>query len=270
MLRFLTIPVFIFYTLSSSAQESSTVIQTTGSIITPAEKTIYFKLAADIIPLKIHQYGDKSDFVFINLHDDEFTSVDAVKKILETTGGLLIEVENKLQRNLRFRIGKYVYKVDPNRIFSEEGIKTSMDQLGFASARAVAEVKKLGQRILQLIPGDARCVVALHNNTPDLFTIQEYAAGNKRSKDSKKVFINSQEDADDFFLTTDTGLYEQLANKGFNTILQDNKNCTEDGSLSVYCGKNKIRYVNCETEHGKSDQYYKMIQALLSVLSAEQ
>jgi hypothetical protein len=64
----------------------------------------------------------------------------------------------------------------------------------------------------------------------------EYAAGNKRSADSKKVYINTEQDADDFFLTTDNNLYEKLADKGFNTILQDNKNCTDDGSLSVYCG----------------------------------
>ena len=102
----------------------------------------------------------------------------------------------------------------------------------------------------------------MHNNTPDLFSVTEYAPGNKRSVDSKKVYINTEQDADDFFLTTDNNLYEKLADKGFNTILQDNKNCTEDGSLSVYCGKKNIRYVNCETEHGKTEQYYEMIKAL--------
>jgi hypothetical protein len=269
MLRLLLIPVLSIYTLLSSAQESATVFNTEGARIIPSEKTIFFKLSSNIIPLKLQQYGDKTDLVFINLHDDEYTSVDAVKRILETTGGLLIEVENELQRNIKFRIGKTTYRVDPNRIFSVEGIKASMEQLGYVSYSAVAEIKKLGQRILQLIPEDAQCVIALHNNTPDLFTIQEYSAGNKRAGDSKKVFINPGEDADDFFLTTDATLYEHLADKGFNTILQDNKNCKEDGSLSVYCGKNKIRYVNCETEHGKTEQYYKMMQALLLVLNAE-
>ena len=83
----------------------------------------------------------------------------------------------------------------------------------------------------------------------------------------KKIYLNPQEDADDFFLTTDGNLYDKLTEKGFNTVLQDNKNCTEDGSLSVYCGKRNIRYVNCETEHGKQEQYFKMMKSLLSVLS---
>ena len=94
----------------------------------------------------------------------------------------------------------------------------------------------------------------------------EYARGNKRSADCKKVYINGEQDADDFFLTTDNDLYEKLADKGFNTILQDNKNCTEDGSLSVYCGKKSIRYVNCETEHGKVEQYYKKEKVPLAAL----
>ncbi|HEX6170690.1 MAG TPA: hypothetical protein VFZ33_13410 [Chitinophagaceae bacterium] len=234
--------------------------------ITITEKTIFYDLAGNIVPIKIQQYGDKTDIVFINLHDDEITAVDAAKRILEEYGGLLIEVENNAQRNMRFKLDRYFYKVDPNRIFSEEGIKKSLGQLGRTSGKAVDEVEKLGQRIIQLLPEDATCIIALHNNTPDLFSVAEYAPGNARSVDCKKVYINSEQDADDFFLTTDNYLYEKLADKGFNTILQDNKNCTEDGSLSVYCGRKSIRYVNCETEHGKVEQYYKMLKVLVAAL----
>src|SRR4030095_15872913 len=234
--------------------------------LTITEKTIFYNLAGNIVPIKIQQYGERTDFVFINLHDDEITSVDASKRVLEEYGGLLIEVENNAERNIRFKLDRYFYKVDPNRIFSEEGIKKSLEQLGRTSSKAVDEVEKLGQRIIQIIPEDAKCIIALHNNTPDLFSVAEYAPGNKRSVDCKKVYINTEQDTDDFFLTTDNNLYEKLAEKGFNTILQDNKNCTEDGSLSVYCGKKSIRYVNCETEHGKTEQYYEMMKVLVAVL----
>ena len=139
--------------------------------------------------------------------------------------------------------------------------------MGRSSAKAINEVEKLGKRILQLLPEDALCIIALHNNSPELFSALNYTAGNKRAKESKKVYINPEEDADDFFLTTDNDLYEELADNGYNTILQDNKKCTEDGSLSVYCGKKNIRYVNCETEHGKQEHYYEMIKTLMSVLS---
>ena len=234
--------------------------------ITITEKTIFYDLAGNIVPIKIQQYGEKTDRVFINLHDDEITSVDAAKRVLEEYGGLLIEVENNAQRNIRFKLDRHFYKVDPNRIFSEEGIRKSLEQLGRTSDKAIDEVEKLGQRLIQLIPEEAKCIIALHNNTPDLFSVVEYAPGNGRSADCKKVYISAEKDADDFFLTTDNDLYEELAGKGFNTILQDNKNCTEDGSLSVYCGKKSIRYVNCETEHGKVEQYYKMVKVLLAAL----
>jgi hypothetical protein len=246
-----------------------------GSIISsearyiPEEKTIFYRLGEKEISLRIQQYGNRNDIVFINLHDDESTSVYAAQNILETEGGMLIEVENDQQRLIRFMLGKYKFAVDPNRIFSRAGINKSLTEQGRNSLRAAAEVEKLGQRILQLIPEDVSCVIALHNNTPDFFSATDYYPGNKYTKEASKVYLNPKEDADDFFLTTDNTLYEKLANKGFNTILQNNKNCTEDGSLSVYCGKRNIRYVNCETEHGKTEQYFEMIKTLLSELSVK-
>lgn len=237
-----------------------------SNIIDITEQTIFYKLAENIVPIKVQQYGDKNDVVFINLHDDEATSVEATRKILEEYGGLLIEIENYAQRNIRFRLGNSFYNVDPNRIFSKEGIAKSLKELGRTSSKAELEVTKFGQRIIQLIPGDTKYVIALHNNTPGLFSAKEYSPGHIRSIETKKIYLNPEEDADDFFLTTDNTLYEKLADHGFNTILQDNKHCTDDGSLSVYCGKNNIRYVNCETEHGKSRQYYQMIRTLMGTL----
>jgi hypothetical protein len=262
MLRFLYI-TFLFFAFQHSIEFTEPLT----SVIPIKEKTIFYDLAGNIVPIKIQQYGERNDLVFINLHDDEITAVDAAKRALEENGGVLIGIENNAQRNIRFRLGRYFYKVDPNAIFSEEGIKKSLEQFGRTSDKAVNEVEKLGQRIIKLIPGNAQCIIALHNNTPDLYSVTEYAAGNKRAGDSKKVYINDKQDTDDFFLTTDNSLYEKLAEKGYNTILQDNKNCTDDGSLSVYCGKEKIRYINCETEHGKTGQYYEMLKALFGVFN---
>jgi hypothetical protein len=258
--------LFLFVCIYPYAQESIEFAEPAGTRITITEKTIFYKVAENTVPIKIQQYGERTDLVFINLHDDEITSVNAAKRILEECGGMLIEIENNLQRNIQFRLGQYSYKVDPNRIFSREGVKKSLEQLGRTSMKAIDEAAKLGERILQLIPEQTTCIIALHNNTPNLFSAIEYTPGNKRAVESRKVHINPEQDADDFFLTTDDSLYEKLAGKGFNTILQDNKNCTDDGSLSVYCGKNNARYVNCETEHGKTEQYYQMMKTLLSSL----
>ena len=262
MRYFLYIVLFCFTCSFLQVHETSAL-----KSIDVTEKTIFYQLAENTVPIKIQQYGDKNDVVFISLHDDELTAVEAAKRILATHGGLLLQIENNSERNIRFRLGRQFYRVDPNRLFSKEGITKSLQQFGKTSPRAIDEVEKLGKRLIRLIPEEAKCVIALHNNSPGLFSVTEYAEGNKRSGDSKKVYINADEDPDDFFLTTDNHIYQKLADQGFNTILQDNKNCTDDGSLSVYCGKRNIRYVNCETEHGKSVQYYTMIKTLLSVLA---
>lgn len=252
------------------AQEKIEFAHSVETKVPITEKTIFHKLSDNTLPIRIQQYGERTDIVFINLHDDEITSVAAAKRILEQHGGMLIKLENNGQRNIRFRLGQYFYKVDPNTIFSKEGIKKSMEQLGKTSPKAIDEVVELGERILELIPDQTECIIALHNNTPDFFSADDYALKNKRSTDSKKIYLNPDQDPDDFFLTTDNNLYGKLADKGFNTILQDNKRCTEDGSLSVYCGRKNIRYVNCETEHGKSEQYYLMIKTLLIALQQYQ
>lgn len=230
-------------------------------------KTIYYSLGSNKIPIKLTRYGQKEGLVFIALHHNELTSVQAAKKILQSEGGFLIELENKGKRNLRFRIGNYYYTVDPNRIFSKEGIEASMKELGRFSLTASREVEKLGKRLIQLLPENPVCVIALHNNTNDGFSVNEYLNGEKRGKDAAKVNANPDQDPDDFFITTDPYLYQQFILKKYNAVLQDNKNCNQDGSLSVYCGKNSIRYVNLETEHGKYDQYGEMLEYLYEVLT---
>src|SRR5690242_9351448 len=99
-----TIMTYAFCILIN-AQESLEVSQTINTI-SISEKTIFYKIANTTIPIKIQQYGDRTDIVYINLHDDETTSVDAAKIVLSEHGGLLIELENNLQRNISFRLGQ--------------------------------------------------------------------------------------------------------------------------------------------------------------------
>src|SRR6185503_105687 len=127
----------LFVCIYPHVQKNIEFTETAGSGI--IEKTIFYNLAGNTIPIKVQQFGERTDIVFINLHDDEITSVDAAKKILEEHGGMLIEIENNAQRNIRFRLGQYTYKVDPNRIFSKEGIKKCLEESGRTSAKAIEE-----------------------------------------------------------------------------------------------------------------------------------
>lgn len=232
----------------------------------PKISTIVHKLGDDRTRIKIFQYGKKNDIVFINLHSDETTSVTGAEKLLQTRGGLLIKLENNKKRNIGFSLDNIAYTFDPNRIFSQTGIEHTLSRFKNISNRAVTEVKKLANHILELLPKEPYCVIALHNNTNGNLSVNSFLPGNQYETDAKKVYANENQDPDDFFLTTDSILFHQLSAEKYNIVLQDNLLVQQDGSLSVYFGEKKICYLNCETEHGKTTQYEKMLNVALKYI----
>lgn len=233
----------------------------------PRTETIVHAIGDDQVSIEVSEYGDKKDIVFINLHADETTSVESAQKILEERGGFLIRIVNDKKRNIRFRINNQTYSVDPNRIFSRTGIERSLKNSGNSSAAAISEVEKLANRLLSLMPAGYTCVIALHNNTEGGLSIQSYMPDAEYGSDAQEVFANHKMDPDDFFLTTDSLLFQQLSSAEYNSVLQDNTRVQQDGSLSVYYGEKKICYLNCETEHGKLETYTQMLEAALHFLT---
>lgn len=231
--------------------------------IVPNVSTVTHKLGNNYTRIKIFQYGKRKDIVFINLHSDETTSVAGVEKLLQTKGGMLIKLENNNKRNISFGINGNAYTFDPNRIFSKTGIEHTLQRFKNTSDKAINEVEKFANHILSLLPKEPHCVIALHNNTEGNLSVNSYLPGNQYEKDAKKVNVADNQDPDDFFLTTDSLLFERLAAEKYNTVWQDNWQVQQDGSLSVYFGEKGICYLNCETEHGKVKQYEEMISVAL-------
>jgi len=52
-----------------------------------------------------------------------------------------------------------------------------------------------------------------------------------------------------------------------NVILQDNKGFVNDGSLSVYCGKEGCRYINIEAQKGHFEEQLKLLQIVTEIIS---
>ena len=234
----------------------------------PVERTIYYKLGDKTIPILIQQYGESTELAFVNLHANETTSVQAARAILETRGGMLIKIENGVQRVIRFRVGYMTFNLDPNRIFSRVGIRNCLQETGRIDERAINEAEKFGDRVLSLV-GNANCIIALHNNTNEYYSVKTYLPGGNRQKDAKAVYANPDQDPDDIAFTTDSLLYQKMAERGYNSIWQDNINVKKDGSLSVWSGENNRRYINIETEHGRLSQYMLMLEDLLTILAEE-
>ncbi len=217
--------------------------------------------------VELSYYGQPRAITAINVHDDECSSVEAAREWLSENGGLLIRIENGGERLLKFTIGRQQYKVDPNRIYSKEGAAKSLDRFGEVSGEAVEAAYRFGRDLLALVPGQTKCMVALHNNTEGGLSVHTYRQGGDGEMDTKEVIHMPERDPDDFFLTTDSVMYQRLAAAGYNAVWQHNEEVREDGSMSVYYGRRgEMVYVNCETEHGHVEQCGKMLREIEKAL----
>lgn len=61
-------------------------------------------------------------------------------------------------------------------------------------------------------------------------------------------------------------LFDDLVKAGFSVVLQNNQGAPDDGSLSVYCGRRGITYVNVEAQHGAQAEQKRMLEAVLKLL----
>ena len=267
-----TLPIFLtllFLLLTPSllkAQTGTSATEVRTPKYAPVTRSIAHSIGNRTVLIKVIQYGEPNGIYCINMHDNEGTAVEGAVPVLEMTGGTLIRVENFRQRVIKFRLNGVLYGFDPNRIYSRIGIGQTLRDNRNYSLKAVQEIEKFAGRLLSLIPDTAKCLVALHNNTNDLFSIKSYIPGGIRQKDAKAVYYNETEDVDDIALTTDSLVYKVMADAGYNSIWQDNVKAKKDGSLSIYSGEKGIRYINIETEHGKTEQYRIMFEKLMSWL----
>jgi hypothetical protein len=109
-------------------------------------------------------------------------------------------------------------------------------------------------------------LIALHNNTDSNYSILSYADDGSEAQNTGELFVNSKEDPDDFIYTTDKELFAFLKSKNVNVILQSEEAFVDDGSLSVYCAINGVRYANIETEHGHLSKQTELLNLLAEFL----
>ncbi|QXD15577.1 hypothetical protein GQ464_001135 [Rhodocaloribacter litoris] len=203
---------------------------------------------------------------FLSLHDDENTAVEAARAVIRRHGGRLVELRHTGERNITFTLGDTTYTFDPNRMFTPAGIEATLRRFGAFSPAAAAEVRRLAEAVLVRAGLDTlSLVVAVHNNTDENYSAASYLPGGSEDGNAVEVFIADGSDPDDFFFVTERGLFEVVRAAGFNVVLQDNARATDDGSLSVYCGRRGIPYVNVEAEYGHRDVQERMLAFLVRI-----
>ncbi len=206
----------------------------------------------------------KAPTVFINVHDNENTAAQAGREHVRESGGTLVELKHIGQRNILFALGQRTFQFDPNRIFTPDGIRKTLQDQGGTSPEAEAAVKRFSDSLVREFGlTSPPTVVALHNNTDGgQLHINSYVRGGAYAREAAATSVNPSIDPDDFFLVTKRAHHDRLKAARQNVVLQDNANATDDGSLSVLRGKLDLPYVNVEAQHEHLVQQKKMLETL--------
>lgn len=209
--------------------------------------------------VEIHRtnFGN-SRAVFINVHSNETTSVEATREYLQDRNGIFVELKHDTTRLIKFEWKGKLLQFDPNRMFTEKGRIANLRILnGKIPSGTEDEVEDFAQEVTNKIK-KAAIIIAVHNNTE----------GKPLSVNSfKEKYVNKSMDADDFILTTEKKIFDQLKKKKINAVLQTVKTSTDDGSLAIYCSKKKIPYINIEAQEGHKAEQLQMLNALTEIIN---
>lgn len=210
-------------------------------------------------------YPNSSQVSFINLHDDENTSVEAGLNYLSRYGGTLMQLQHGSKRRFRFMLNERLFSFDPNRIFTDDGIRSTLEKGGIFTPEAADEVKNIADSILINNVNGKKLVVALHNTKEQGLSILSYKKRGSEAANTAKLYINQKMNPHDFILTTENYIFHYLKKNRINVVLQVNTP-VDDGSLSVYAARNKISYINIEALHVHLNEQVKMLEILKEII----
>jgi len=214
-------------------------------------------------PVRIVSEGAGS-LCLINLHENEATSVAAARGVLRPDLASLVCLRARGRRCITFWCGTRPYAFDPNRIFTDVGLHSTLRGYASDDERAATTVTSLRESIVRAIGGDGSAlVVALHNNRGGL-SIHDYAAGGARRTDAAEVHVSDSQDGSTFLLVTERPWFERLLQRGLNVVLQS-ETAGDDGSLSVWCARRGRPYVNVEARHGDVDAQSRLLRTVLEI-----
>lgn len=223
-----------------------------------------YQLGDEIVT--VTKYTNGSGPTFICPHDNENTAVRAAVTIVNARGGSVVHLKHSGERNITFRHQGRKYVFDPNRMFTDRGIKASLLLQGNTYSKEAHSMVANFADIFMLHFGVGKLykgrLVAIHNNSNNAYSIKSYEEGGPFARDAAKVHVNPAIDADDFYFVTTAALFEFLKGQGHNVALQS-RDVTDDGSLSVYAARKRLPYVNVEAQSGHLSVQRRMLEALL-------
>ncbi len=223
------------------------------------EKDIEIPLCGTMISLEVH--GDEASSVLLyNMHDNENTSAVAGRIISARYGGQYYELIHTGDRNIGFIDGDDSIFIDPNRIYTDAGIWQQLAKNQNADTLLFESIAEWRDSLLSILRiNDRSLVIALHNNTNQFYSLSSYTKGGEYELEADTTFQGRIRDMDDFYFVTDPKIFNELATDRYHVVLQANETLTDDGSLSVYCARYGIPYINVEAQHRHLVRQIKML-----------
>jgi len=209
------------------------------------------QLGNNIVVIKQYKHGRGK--AFIHLHQNEITALKAAKSVVRMKGGSILTLVHPGTRNISFTLRGQHYEFDPNRIYTDAGIKKTLREFSHYSPAAKIEVKKLANKIVRLLPKGK--VIAVHNNKT--YSLKEYFPGKPLAKDVRAISVRNRNNYRNFYLVTQKQDYSRLKKFKYNIVWQASS-VTDDGSLSVFLKHRK--YVNVEAGYDQLAPQIKMLK----------
>lgn len=219
-----------------------------------------FQIGETIVHARVLQVG-KPTPTMLNVHDDENTSVRAGKAVLKKSGGRLIELSHSGKRHIVFHLDSQTYRIDPNRIFSPDGIHATLERGKNYSEAAQRAVAQFTAQFLEAFALDHEpVIIALHNTGGGGLSINSYLANGDKPTTASAVHVSTNRFAGDFFYVTDRSFFDYLKARDFNVTLQDDAHVPDDGSASVYFARKGIPYLNIEADEHHLTEQIEMVR----------
>jgi hypothetical protein len=196
------------------------------------------------------------------IHGDEATARHVLSEHMQAGGSGVAYLVTNLTRNVPINGGR----LDPNRMFSNEGAEANLRRLNprWHDGQVSSAVTFLGEHrhelVNRLLPPPGGLLIALHNNQRG-YTIKD------EIEISDEVALNDPDHPEDFGLCVDPADFAKLRTGRYNFVLQARPKGREDGSLSRLASRLGIRYLNLEARLGNVEKQRSLLNWVEEVLS---
>jgi hypothetical protein len=227
-------------------------------------RRMYYRLGDRLLTINKQVTDDTQPYMFISLHNNENAVAETARNFILSEGGSLLELLNDNRRNIDFTLFDKELSVDPNNIFTPKGRNQDLSVNKKTDMIISHQLNGFAQFIIGELPYE-KVIVSVHSNDAGDYTINAFSKNGEHERDAWMMFRNPALDENDFFVTTDKDLYNQLKERNLNVVLQSIRS-KDDGSLAVFCGRTHRGYIGIETRKGHNEEQERMVRIVHEIL----